>query len=308
MLVKGLLGLGVLLFGASGFPAERNELDLAAVRAQSPIPAWCDSNPQRVGWPAGRGASRGAFCRELGQGYAALATQPQAAIEHAKRAMQMLPNEAGAVLLQAQGQGALGDYSSAWQGFQHAQQLSGFRLPHVHGMHQFARAARLGGGPPAVSESTTAYRQLLAVSAEYQDKAWRVSAAVEAALAFLDAGASGLESAAQVIEDTARFADSSQFPQIVRALQRLLEDWQGARPQDTVESNWVYPEALQVELALSTQSAPKLRDLDRAVLLASSWEHWDPAQARERWLAVAEQSQSGAWGTHAAQRARLLAR
>lgn len=308
MLVRGLLGLGVVLFGASCFAAEGNALDLVAVRAQSPIPAWCDSNPPRVGWPAGRGASRGAFCREIGQGYAALATKPQAAIEHAKRAMQLLPNEAAAVLLQAQGQGALGDYSSAWQGFQHAQKLSGFHLAHVYGMHQFARAARLGGGPTAVSEATAAYLQLLAVSTEYPDKVWRVSAAVEAALLFLDAGAGGLEPAARVIEQTARFADSSQFPQIVRALQRLLDDWRVVQQQDTADGIWVYPDALQAELTVSTQSAPKLRDVERAVLLASSWEHWDPAQAREQWLAVAAQSQLGPWGAHAAQRAQLLAR
>jgi hypothetical protein len=298
----GLPGLGVLLVGALALGAERDGLDLSAVRAQSPIPQWCEGGLSVVGWSTETQARRTAYCVAIGQGYAALSGAPRVALEHAERAAALLPQDASAALLRARGYALLGDYARAWQTFRKAQRLTGFRLDDAASLHQFARAARLAGEATPV-EVISAYRQLLSVSQQYADKSWRVSAHIEAALALLAQTSGGFEQAEQVIEELARLADSTQFPQLVRAVTQLLVDERRARRPN--EGLAVYPEALRAELTLSAQSAPKLLELDRAALLAFSWEHWDTAQAREQWLAVARATQ-GPWAAYAEQRARRL--
>lgn len=303
MLVLGPLTIGVAL-GVAFVQLHHGPIDVPTLRAQSPIPAWCDPQPISLEWLGARKAGVSAYCMELGQGHAVLVREPRAAMEHAKRAAALLPNDAAAALLLAQSQALSGDFFSAWQEFQRAHGLSGYRLENAVGLQQFARSARLGGGTAGNSQAILAYRQLLLMGDGYPDESWRVSAGIEAALAFFDGSTEGVEQATRMIDELARTTDSTQFPQIVGALLKLLGDGT-TNPTTSWDGASIYPEALQAELMLLKPSAPKLLELERVALVAFSWEHWDAAQAREQWLAIAERD-TGIWGTRARQRARRL--
>jgi hypothetical protein len=305
MLALGPLTIGIALSVAL-VRSSHEPADVVTLRAQSPIPTWCDEQPSSLGWLAARRVGVSGYCNEIGQGHGMLLRQPRVAIEHAKRAAALLPGDSAAVLLLAQAHALSGDYATAWQEFGRAQRLSGYRLDNAVGLQQFARSARLGSGIAGNSQAISAYRQLLSMADGFPDESWRVSAGIEASLALIDGSSAGYEQATAVIDDLARSTDSTQFPQIVRALRSLLGDG-GANSASSWDGAAVYPEALLAELTLAVPSAPKMLEVERLALIAFGWEHWDAAQAREQWSAIAARDE-GAWGTRAAQRVRRLAR
>jgi hypothetical protein len=307
--------LGVLLIPLA---VDRAVPDLQAMRAQSPIPAWCDGAFERsaLKWQSAANGRRVTFCTQLARGYGMLASAPQQAIAHADQAAKVFPEQGAPAVLSALAHATLGEYREAWQGFDRARQQPGFTLPSAAALHQFARAARLGASADVANTiAVSAYRQLLGTLAQYDDDRWRSSGAIEAAIALLSEESSGLPQAAAVMSEVPRWADSTQYPQTVRALSLLLRDWllpdghaQPAKRNEDAEVPSVYPEALLAELSSQQPMSPKLLEIDRDALLAFSWEHWDVEQARDRWLAVAARDPQGSWHVLAERRARSLAK
>jgi len=296
-----LLGL---LFGSA--PVARVPVALTEIAGTSPRPVLCKGSGLRGATWQSAGAPRArSFCAELARGYAELASAPGQALQRGQRAALLMPGQAAATVLIARSHAARSEYSKAWDFFEQARSQRGFRLDDVSALHEYARAARLGGGGAAAA---SAYRQVLARVELHRDKLWMTSACIEAAFALSQEADGDQEQVLAHLHKALGFGDGTQFPQILRASLALF----GSPPRSAAErpdgGAAIFPEALAAELATSAAHAPKLHALDQQALVAQGWEHWDARVAREKWLSLsAEAARDGvSWATRARKHAQQL--
>lgn len=281
-------GVGAPL-GQAGTP-----LDLQLIAKSSPRPALCAAaqgrNDARQGrWQRARVPVAARYCRELARGYAALAVDPPTALRHAKRALQLRPDDAASILV-ARAHTALGAYALAWQAFaQVGEEALG---ADVGTLHDFALAARQAGAGVA---AVKAYRRLMSRLDLFAGSERRIRACIEAAFAVLDEGPGALDEARALLERARRLNDSTRLPRTLLLAVALFAE----QKLDAVSAP--SPEAWLLELK-TAPAAPRLSALDSEALLAFAWEAWDVDEALEHWGQVAEKAGSGSYWNAQAQR------
>jgi hypothetical protein len=273
---------------------------LAALARASVRPAECGGTTTGSAgrWARAREPRLGPYCDALARGYALVGTLPKDALALARRAEEVYPGRAPALLLEARALVALGDHVTAWSRFERVAS-SGVQVDAPSILHAMAiSAVRTRHAEPAM----TAYRALVSRVELVDDTAEQERILIEASLLAMTLGRDHVAEAVGYLSEARRRPRIPGLSDYLLSALAMALDRQGLADEASgVAAEASGPWRLESDRE-RIGNAPELPEIPAGELdamIAILAEHHDRDIAIERWQSYLE-SEAGKSGPFSA--------